>query len=273
MIPSIICNKYTINSVLGNGKFGVVYEGTTREQTRIAIKTEPANSEYKLLRHEVNILNYLFRSGTKNIPRIYWFGQHRDHTCLVMTHFSCSLRDYIARKGKLEQRKLASMMIKCIDVLESVHKYHIVHRDIKPHNFMCKDGDLYLIDFGLSTAFIDENGEHICKRDTKNVIGSPRYISFYNHCGEPTSRRDDLISLGYMYLFMKNGTLPWDTQAEHSNASTDITSASNVYRKNEKSWEKLGVTIDGSIHMYLKYCYELKYNDIPNYHILMELFT
>jgi serine/threonine protein kinase len=273
MIPSIICNKYAINSLLGNGKFGTVYEGTTKEQTRVAIKTEPKNSEYKLLRHEVTILNYLFYSGTKNIPRIYWFCQHQDHTCLVMTHFSCSLHDYIMRKGKLEQRKLASIMIKCIDLLESIHKYHIVHRDIKPQNFMCKDGDLYMIDFGLSTVFVDENGDHICKRDTEHVIGSPRYISFYNHCGEPMSRRDDLISLGYMYLFMRNGNLPWDSQLEHTNSTTDIHSTSNIYRKNEKSWGKLGDTIDGCIHMYLKYCYELKYNDIPNYHILMELFT
>ena len=270
MITSIICNKYTINSLLGNGKFGTVYEGTTKEQTRVAIKTEHNNSKYKLLRHEATVLNYLFYNGTKNIPRIYWFGQHQDCTCLVMTHFSCSLHDYITRKGKLEQRKLASMMIKCVDVLESIHKYHVVHRDIKPQNFMCKDGDLYLIDFGLSTVFIDETGEHICKRDTQNVIGSPRYISFYNHCGEPMSRRDDLISLGYMYLFMQNGSLPWDAPFEQPN--TDIMSASNVYKKNEKSWEKLSAKIDGPINMYLKYCYELKYNDEPNYHILMELF-
>ena len=272
MIFGVICNKYDINSVLGNGKFGVVYDGTTKDNIRIAIKAERSDSKHKLLKHEVTVLNYLFCSGTKNIPRIYWFGQHQNHTCLVMTHFSCSLNDYIARKGKLEEKKLASMIIKCIDVLESIHKYHIVHRDIKPHNFMIKDGDLFLIDFGLSTVFIDNDGEHICKRDSENVIGSPRYISFYNHCGEPMSRRDDLISLGYMYLFMHNGSLPWDNPSD-SNISTDIMSASNLHKKVEKSWAKLGVQINGPINMYLKYCYELKYNDEPNYHILMELFT
>jgi hypothetical protein len=42
---------------------------------------------------------------------------------------------------------------------------------------------------------------------------------------------------------------------------------------NEKSWEKLNAILDGAIKMYMKYCYELKYNDEPNYHILMELFV
>jgi len=269
MISSIICNKYTVTSVLGYGKFGVVYDGTTKDNERVAIKVEKSDSTHKVLKHEVTVLNYLFYSGTKNIPKIYWFGQHHEHTCLVMSHFSCSLHDYILRKGTLEPKKLASMMIKCIDVIESIHKHHILHRDIKPQNFMIKDGDLYMIDFGLSNVFIDDDGEHIVKKDPSSVIGSPRYISYYNHCGEPMSRRDDLISLGYMYMFMQNGKLPWDS----TGSETNINDPANILRRNAKEWTKLNESLDGPIKMYLKYCYELKYNMEPNYHILMELFT
>jgi serine/threonine protein kinase len=266
MISSVICNKYTVNALLGNGKFGVVYDGITKDNERVAIKVEQSESDYKNLKHEATVLNYLFYSGTRNIPKVYWFGQHLGFTCLVMSHFSCSLHDYILRKGTLNPNKLGSMMIKCIDVIESIHRYHILHRDIKPQNFMIKDGDLYMIDFGLSTAFVDDKGEHIMKKDTDNVIGSPKYISYYNHCGEPMSRRDDLISLGYMYMFMQNGKLPWDSIG----SDTDINDPANVLRRNEKEFSNLNV--DGPIKMYLKYCYELKYNDEPNYHILQELF-
>ena len=269
MISSVICNKYTVKSVLGYGKFGVVYDGVTKDDERVAIKVEKSDSTHKVLKHEVTVLNYLFYSGTKNIPKIYWFGQHLGHTCLVMSHFSCSLHDYVLRKGTLEPNKLSSMMIKCIDVIESIHRHHILHRDIKPQNFMIKDGDLYMIDFGLSNVFMDDDGEHIVKKDPNNVIGSPRYISYYNHCGEPMSRRDDLISLGYMYMFMQKGKLPWD----YTGAETNINDPANIFRRNEKTWEKLNESLDGPIKMYLKYCYELKYNDQPNYHILMELFT
>jgi casein kinase 1 len=272
MIASVISNKYIVDSILGYGKFGVVYDGrkVSSPEEHVAIKVEQSDNKFKVLRHEVTVLNYLFYNDVKYIPRIYWFGQHLNHTCLVMTHFSCSLQDYILRKGTLDHRKLSSMIIKCIDILESIHKCHILHRDVKPHNFMIKDGDLYMIDFGLSNVFVDDNGEYIEKRD---FVGSPKYISYYTHCLEPMSRRDDLLSLGYMYMFMHTGKLPWEnTNIESSHPDISALNPNNVFRKNEKSWDKLNTILDGAIKMYMKYCYELKYNDEPNYHILMELF-
>jgi serine/threonine protein kinase len=161
------------------------------------------------------------------------------------------------------------MMIKCIGVIENIHDRHVVHRDIKPHNFMIKNGDIYVIDFGLSNVFIDDNGEHVRKNDPGNIIGSPKYTSYYNHCGEPMSRRDDLISLGYVYLFMQDGKLAWECTGSDANINDPV----NVFRRDEKAWHKLNESLDGPIKMYLKYCYELKYNDKPNYHILMELFA
>lgn len=267
MISSVICNKYTVNALLGHGKFGVVYQGITKDNEYVAIKVEQSENHYKILKHEATVLNYLFYSGTRNIPRIYWFGQHLGFTCLVMSHFSCSLHEYILRKGQLESNKLNFIMKKCIDVIESIHRYHILHRDIKPHNFMLKDNDIYMIDFGLSIAFVDTKGEHVMKNDPDNIIGSPKYISYYNHCGEPMSRRDDLISLGYMYMYMQNGKLPWDS----AGPDTNINGPANIIRKNRKEFANLNV--DGPIKMFLKYCYELKYNDEPNYHILQGLFT
>jgi len=139
---------------------------------------------------------------------------------------------------------------------------------------MIKDGDLYLIDFGLSNVFIDDYGEHTEKRDIDSIVGSPKYVSYYNHCSEPMSRRDDLISLGYMYMFMQKGQLPWDnTRRESPISDISVLNPNNIFRMDKKSWIKIESILDGAIKMYMKYCYELKYNDEPNYHILMELFV
>ena len=193
-----------------------------------------------------------------------------------MSYFSHSLQDYYEKKGALPLDALGSLMIKCIDALSSIHKYYVLHRDIKPQNFMMRDGDIFLIDFGLSTYYMNGDGEHLERSDEENVIGSPRYISFYNHCGEPFSRRDDMISLGYMYVYLSTGTLPWDgvpRQDPPNISKTSTLHPMNISRRSLKTWTNLKRIVDGPIKRYLKYCYGLEFDEDPDYSALMKLFA
>ena len=67
--------------------------------------------------------------------------------------------------SELNITTLYKIMKKCLNVLKSIHQHGVLHRDIKPQNFMIKHDDIYLIDFGLSIFYIDENDRHIEKQD------------------------------------------------------------------------------------------------------------
>jgi serine/threonine protein kinase len=197
----MIANKYIIGEEITRGAFGRVLKGVYKvRQEQVAIKIE--HGGINTLKHEVKIMNYLFMNGVRKIPEIYWYGIHLENPCLVISYYECSLFDYMNTRSNISIVKMNLLMLKIIDIIQHIHKYFVLHRDIKPHNFMVKDGDIVLIDFGLATFYINENGEHYPDSIGTTIIGTPKFASINIHCGYKYSRRDDLISVGYMYLYM-----------------------------------------------------------------------
>lgn len=275
-----IKNKYIVKDKLGNGKFGIVYLGIYKKTNEnVAIKTEPLKTQAKLLKHETTILKYLYERGSRNIPTIFWYGVHLDNTCLVMSYYDQSLFEYIKTK-ELTNEQIYKIILQMILILENIHKNLVVHRDIKPQNFMLKDGELFLIDFGLATFYVDEKGEHIEERSHDSIIGTPKYISQNIHEGITPSRRDDLISIGYIYIFLVCRELPWDTIPtnilnENIHHEISIEHYKNKVRLNLKLWdniENICLKIDVKLHKYLQYCYNIKYKEQPNYDAIKETF-
>lgn len=71
------------------------------------------------------------------------------------------------------------------------------------------DKQLYLIDFGLSCKYKNNNGSHIPFKNKQFMTGTARYSSINAMKGYEHSRRDDLESLGYIILYLAIGKLPW----------------------------------------------------------------
>ena len=279
-----ILGKYEIEKVLGKGKFGTVYKGKRiKDQEPIAIKIEalPINSpqSYKILKHETTILNYLqTRQCSKHIPTIYWYGIYNTYPTLIMTYYQNSLEDYMKYKT-IDKDKRNKIMALLLEILGKIHKQYVIHRDIKPQNIMMKEGELYLIDFGLATFYVDENFKHAeCKREKEYILGTPKYISYNIHDGVEPSRRDDLISLGYLYMEIMMAILPWSSIViDSSNIQIDPTCIMyplNQERKRLKSYENLCTILgkDSSkdintniISKYMKACYELDYKETIDY--------
>lgn len=285
----IIGNKYKIQSCISNGSFGYVFKGNHIKNSgeTVAIKIEK-NSAMKSLKHETKILNYLYSNKIRKIPAIYWYGLFDDCQCIVFTYYECSLSDYIMRKP-LEPHIINGIMTKMVDIISQIHSKYVLHRDLKPSNFMIKSGDLFVIDFGLSTFYIDENRIHYPNEKSDTIIGSPKYISIRIFEGNKYSRRDDIISLAYIYMFMVLKDTPWEpTDYSPENVldetiqtcgELNIDHPKNRMRYENriliKFFEICGGNLGGNsrIFEFFEYIYGLDYEECPEYSYITDLFA
>jgi hypothetical protein len=147
-----------------------------------------------------------------------------------------------------------------------------------------KMGELYLIDFGFATYYVDQDFQHVEYKDGKeHVLGTPKYMSYYIHDGVEPYRRDDLISLGYLYLEMAAfpEKLPWELCVEKNGSLTK--SDINQERRKQKSWEnvkkyieylgKTGKIETSNIFAFMEICYEISYCETIDYQEWASRFT
>tara|TARA_Y100000741_G_scaffold356127_1_gene332383 strand:+ start:1955 stop:2713 length:759 start_codon:yes stop_codon:yes gene_type:complete len=220
----MINDNYVLDKKIGSGAFGTVYKGYHRVTgDNYAIKV----GESTQIDYEAGIMKLL--NGHKNIPRLKWCGIIQTHKCIVTDLYSLSL-------GEINRNKLniKSYMKQMLSTIEFIHSKGLVHRDIKPDNFMIKSSDverIYLIDYGMARRF----GNYDSPRA---LIGSKMYASINVHKGTPYGRRDDLESIVYTLIFLLCNKLPWsELKCINDNEMTEKlikakTLISNIEHKN-----------------------------------------
>lgn len=284
------------------------------EHVAIKYSLEEADQEtgklpYSNIAHESKIINYLNQKTQATQrrpphifpygPQLFWYGVIRHETAetadeeddeqdaqqevranfMVTTFYEISLTDFIKKSGHGPKWILGELMDQIMAALRHIHDLYVIHRDIKPQNFMVHHGQIKLIDFGMATFYIDgETHEHLAlppdydpKKDTKKteILGSPNYISPYVHQGWPNSRRDDYISAGYVILFYLisggqggSGKLPWEGLA----VSSRLRNPANQERLRRKlalidSSDPSHPKLPPKLREFLEKCYRLKYAD------------
>lgn len=72
-----------------------------------------------------------------------------------------------------------------------------------------------LIDFGLARKYMDKNGKHVPNSTQRVFRGNVVFASRNLFNLETPSRRDDLISLCYLLLYLVDGDLPFISEQEN----------------------------------------------------------
>lgn len=274
LVGKCINNRYTIRRNLGGGSFGDVYEAEdSQTQQIVALKFETNNSspqlpnEYKMYK-QVDSMD-----GIPNIYGLYDYGKSK---ILVMDQMGPSLESMFRKCGKKFSLKTVLMIAdQCLRIIQYVHSSGILHRDIKPQNFLVGRGSLrnkiFLIDFGVSTLYIDtKTGEHKTHTNNNGLVGTPYYVSINTHLGEQQSRRDDLESIAYMLIRFIKGSLPWQglkikNKEERNEKITQI--------KIQTQPDALCEGIPKEFKAFIEVVRRLRYDDNPKYHIYRSMFN
>ena len=185
-----------------------------------------------------------------------------------------SLENLFQAQNKSFSIKTACMLgIQMVDRIEYIHSRKIIHRDIKPDNFVIgrglKSHIVYVLDFGLSKKFWSSSHKcHIPFCRGKKLTGTARYASINALSGCEQSRRDDLESIGYIIMYFIRGSLPW--QGLKVNRKEDRYKKI-CEKKKETSAKDLCSGFPSEFESFVSYTRGLQFTEVPNYNYLRNL--
>lgn len=242
-----ILDKYVLRECIGSGAFGEVWSAdsvSTGEPVAVKMERIQGNPA-PTLQYESRVLQLL--QGTLGIPKLRYFGRKDEMNGIFMvTDLLGPSLETLATSPRLDLNEhalkhppphheefISDIGRQMMQRLRSVHCRGMLHRDVKPDNFLFARTPeldlskraahqsapvpvplLHLIDFGMAKR-IRKEGVRDVPVPGFSLIGSARYASVFAHCGEPLGRRDDLISMMYSLIYVaRGGALPWQNYEE-----------------------------------------------------------
>lgn len=206
---------YELGNSIGNGGFATVHKYYHKLlEMDFAIKIfepvfvsneENIESEKRFFR-EAKIL---FKLNHNNIVRVFDIGRTNGKPFIRMEYINGdTMQDYINKNGPVSFRRSIKPIAALLSGLEYAHKMGVIHRDLKPTNFMVTaDGKFKIIDFGIS-AYLENINHTKLTKTGENIAGGlftdPILIT------NPSLRdvRSDIYSVGAIWYYLLVGRAP-----------------------------------------------------------------
>ncbi|MDZ7959601.1 MAG: Ycf66 family protein [Aulosira sp. DedQUE10] len=219
MLGKLLDGRYKVIQVLSAGGFGETYivEDTRRPgNPRCVLKLlKPASSDpyylqvaRRLFNSEAEILEQL--GNHDQIPRLLAYFEENQEFCLVQELIvGHPLSAEMQPHKYWTESQVIQMLQDVVGILEFVHSYGVIHRDIKPDNLIRRnsDGKLVLIDFGAVKQMQTQIATSPSQIPPTVAIGTPGYMPAEQAQGKPR-HNSDIYAVGMIAIQGLTGMLP-----------------------------------------------------------------
>ncbi len=233
----VLQNRYRVIQVLSDrGGFGITYlaEDTQMPSGRRCVikQLRPINSDpqlYQMIKErfqrEAVILEQLGHNNPQ-IPELYAYFEESGQFYLVEELIEgVTLTQKMQQDGKLSESIVKGVVTSILPVIEYIHSYRIIHRDIKPDNIILRYGDNLpvLLDFGAVKETMGTVMTASGNFTSSIVIGTAGFMPSEQSAGRPVFA-SDLYSLGLTAIYLLTGKLPHDL-------NTDVSTGEIIWRQ------------------------------------------
>jgi serine/threonine-protein kinase PpkA len=207
-VPQPSLDGYRIDRIIGAGRAATVYlADDLRRGGKVAVKVLKGScGQSDVIRQafaaECDILSAI---GHQHVVRVI---EHRSGgaPCYLAMEFvgGGSLRERM-RRGIAPEQALG-LLRQAAAGLSQVHCLGVVHRDVKPENFLMRaPGELVLADFGVAA----QRGDCAARVAPGRLVGTAAYAAPEQAQGEPPGGAADVYSLGIVFYEMLRGRRPF----------------------------------------------------------------
>ena len=204
--PSTI-GRYKVLGTLGAGAMGTVYLAEDPLLKRgLAIKVvREGTGNAEILERFKREAEISARLNHPNAITVFDVGEEPGlGPYLVMEHVDGQSLSELLRRGPLPPEAALDLLLQAASALEAVHGLGILHRDIKPGNFLVtQEGRLKLMDFGIA------RGNQGRLTSTAVFLGTPAYAAPELLAGARASEATDRWAFTMTAYEMLVGDLPY----------------------------------------------------------------
>ena len=214
-----LAGRYEITETLGGGGFAITYLARDMMQPSkplcVVKQLRPNQTHPRVIdffNKEAAILEKLGKHP--QIPLLLAHFQQDDNLYIVQEFIQGhDLSKEISPGKRLSEAYVRKLLQDVLEVLSFVHKYGVIHRDLKPQNLMRRqeDGKIFLIDFGavkeLGTLMVNTQGEVT----SSVVIGTSGYMPSEQGNGKPRLA-SDVYAVGMSAIAALTGIQPHELE-------------------------------------------------------------